>query len=255
MFRPLHVSLSATAMTAALTCSSLAQDLDEAALRKIVVEEIQANPQLVLDAILANPDVVMQAVAILREREDAAKAAAAQEAFAAQKLLLTTDPNAPVMGNPDGDVVVVEFFDYNCPYCKAAAENVAKLVSQDAGVKVLYREWPILSESSATAARASLASRKQGLYEPFHDALMGQKGRLNEALIMKVARSVGLDIDQLKADMVAPDIDEHLETSNRLAQALQFSGTPSFVIGDELIPGMIDLQQMQLLVDAAREES
>jgi len=158
-----------------------------------------------------------------------------------------------VLGNPDGDVVVVEFFDYNCPYCKAAAQNVDMLISADAGVKVIYREWPILSESSVTAARASLASRKQGLYGEFHEALMSQKGRLNQALIMKVARSVGLDVGQLQTDMNSAEVDEHLETSTRLAQALQFSGTPSFVIGDELVPGMVDVDQMQALVDAARD--
>lgn len=246
---------AATALVTSLALPAVAAELTEADVKRLIVQELEANPQLVIKAILDNPEVVMQAVAILREREEAEKSAAARAAFDAQKVLLTQDANAPVLGNPDGDVVVVEFFDYNCPYCKAAAQNVDMLISADAGVKVIYREWPILSESSVTAARASLASRKQGLYGEFHEALMSQKGRLNQALIMKVARSVGLDVDQLQTDMNSAEVDEHLETSNRLAQALQFSGTPSFVIGDELVPGMVDVDQMQALVDAARDGS
>jgi len=244
--------LASTALAACLAMPAAAQ-MTEADVKRLAIEALQENPQLVLDAILDNPDVVMQAVAILREREDQAKVAAAQAAFEEQQVLLTTDPNAPVLGNPEGDVVVVEFFDYNCPYCKQAADNVHALIEADKDVKVIYREWPILSEGSVVAARASLASKEQGLYGAFHKVLMEQRGQLNEAVVMKLARQVGLDIEQLRVDMAAPAIDEHLEVSNRLAQSLQFSGTPSFVIGEELIPGMIDLSQMQQLVEAARE--
>ncbi|MGV6812278.1 MAG: DsbA family protein [Brevirhabdus sp.] len=246
--------LATTALAVCLAAPAMAE-MTEADVKRLAVEAMRENPQLVLDAILANPDVVMQAVAILREQDEVAQAAAAKAVLEEQRELLTSDPNAPVLGNPDGDVVVVEFFDYNCPYCKRAAENVEALIKTDPGIKVVYREWPILSEGSTVAARASLASRKQGLYEPFHDAMMGQRGKLNEAIVMKLARKVGLDVDQLRADMQAPEIDEHIQVSNFLAQALQFSGTPSFVIGDELVPGMVDLDQMQDLVSAARDSA
>lgn len=232
---------------------AVAQELTESQIRQIVADELKSNPRLVLETILANPEVVMQAVAILREREDAENAAAAQAVLSTQMQLLTNDPNAPVLGNPEGDVTVVEFFDYNCPYCKKAAENVDMLIASDDGVRVVYREWPILSEGSRVAAKASLAARNQGLYQPFHEALMAQQGRLNEALIMKIARSVGLDVAKLRTDMEAPEVAEHIETSNRLAQALQFSGTPSFVIGRELVPGMVSVDQMQAIVDATRQ--
>lgn len=208
--------------------------------------------ELVLEAILENPEIVMQAVSILQERENAAAAAEAAKSLASQRSILENDPNAPVLGNPEGDVTVVEFFDYNCPYCKKAGEIVRELISQDSNVKVVYREWPILTEGSEVASRAALASRLQGKYEEFHWALMDHQGRLGEEQVFDIAEQIGLDIKKLKAEMNSADIDEHLQTTKILASTLGFGGTPSFVVGDELVPGMIQLPDLQELVEVNR---
>ena len=210
--------------------------------------------RLALEAILENPDIVMQAVAILQQREDAAQALATKEVLAAQRDRLERDPNAPVIGNPQGDVTVVEFFDYNCPYCRRAAQDVQALIAADVDVRVVYREWPILGEESVFAARAALAARKQGQYEAFHWAMMQIKGRANEASVMKVAADLGMDTDRLRADMDAPEIEEHIATSMDLARLLGFNGTPSFVIGDTPAPGLIPLEELQRLVALARSD-
>jgi protein-disulfide isomerase len=169
------------------------------------------------------------------------------------RLQLEQDPNSPNLGNPDGDVTVIEFFDYNCPYCRKAGQTVQELLASDANVRVIYREWPILGEDSVFASRAALAARAQGKYEEFHWAMMGLQGRAEEASILNAAAEIGLDVDKLRADMDAPEINEHIQTSMELAAALGFNGTPSFVIGEALVPGFIKTAQFEGYVAAARE--
>ena len=165
---------------------------------------------------------------------------------------MENDHNAPVLGNPEGDVTVVEFFDYNCPYCRRVKPHIEALLEEDPNVRLVYREWPILGDGSVFAARAALASREQGKYEEFHWALMGMAGRAEEASVIQVAEQVGLDIAQLRRDMEAPEIDAHIAASMELSRALGFNGTPSFVIGDALVPGVIEADQMIRLAEEAR---
>ncbi|GAA6162227.1 DsbA family protein [Ruegeria sp. HU-ET01832] len=209
--------------------------------------------RLALEAILENPEIIMQAIQLLQQRENQAKAEAIGSVLENQRELLEQDPNAPVIGNPEGDVTVVEFFDYNCPYCKRAAPVVKNVIAGDSDVRVVYREWPILGEGSDFAARAALASRNQGKYEEFHWALMALDGRATEASVLKVVRELGLDEDQLRADMEAPEVDAHIQVSMELARQLGFSGTPSFVIGDALAPGLIVEDEMTRLIEAVRD--
>lgn len=207
---------------------------------------------IVLDTIRANPQIVVEALQMLELEQQQAQAAAAQATLADQRALLENDPNAPVIGNPDGDVTVVEFFDYNCPYCRSAKLELDGLLAADSNVRVVLREWPVLGEGSVFAARAALASRAQGKYAEFHDALMTMQGRAEEQSVIRVAQSVGLDVDRLRLDMEAPEVAEHLQMSSGLGRALGFTGTPSFVIGENLAPGMIRADQMQEMVSVAR---
>ena len=236
--------IAALAATTCLgTLPALAQDLSEARVK-----------ELVLEAILENPQVVMDAVAILQQREAEAAAAQADAAMGENRDALERDPNAPVMGNPDGDVTVVEFFDYNCPYCRRAASEVASLIESDGDVRVVYREWPILGEGSVFASRAALAARAQDRYAEFHEAMLGAEGRLDETSVMRIAEEIGLDTEKLRADMEAPDVAEHIDTSMALAQSLGFTGTPSFVIGENRAPGLIDAEQMREMIEMVRED-
>lgn len=234
---------AALAMSLALTPLGVAaQELTE-----------QRIKELVYEAIRENPGIVMEAVAILQQREAEAQAAAAASALSNQRQLLESDPNAPVLGNPDGDVTIVEFFDYNCPFCKRVMPEVQALLEDDPGVRLVYREWPILGEGSVYAARAALAARAQGKYEEFHWALMGTKGRIGEQEVLRVAKEVGLDLDRLKADMDSPAVAQHIDMSMQLAQDLGFNGTPSFVIGDDLVPGFVERAELASIVRQNRE--
>ncbi|WP_108815714.1 DsbA family protein [Loktanella sp. Alg231-35] len=230
------------AALALLPFGAMAQDLTE--------EQIK---QLALEAILENPQVIMEAVAILEQRRNAAQAAAQADVLQEQRALLENDPNAPVIGNPDAEAVIVEFFDYNCPYCKRAAADVKALLAQDGDIKVVYREWPILGEGSVFASRAALAARAQGKYEELHWALMELRGRATEASVLAAAREVGIDTDQLVVDMEAPDVAAHIETTQALAQGLGFTGTPAYVIGNALVPGAVPLADLQGYVADARQ--
>ncbi len=208
--------------------------------------------ELVLEAIRENPEIVLEAVQIIERREQEQQAAAAARVLSENRDLLEKDPNAPVLGNPDGDVTVVEFFDYNCPYCRRVKPHIEALLEEDPNVRLVYREWPILGDGSVFAARAALAARKQGKYEEIHWALMGMRGRAEEASVIRVAEEVGLDIAQLREDMQAPQIDAHIAASMEMSRQLGFNGTPSFVIGDALVPGIIEADQMVRLAQEAR---
>lgn len=226
----------------AMPLAAAADDLTEDRVRELVLETIRENPE-----------IVMEAVAILESRQADVLAEAQAQVLDTERDLLERDPNAPVLGNPDGDVTIVEFFDYNCPYCRGVKPEIEALLAADPNVRLVYREWPILGDGSVFAARAALAAREQGLYEEFHRALMDLNGRAEETSVIRVAESVGLDIAQLRRDMTAPQVDTHLATSMRLTQALGFNGTPSFVIGDALVPGLVDVKQLQTLVAESRE--
>lgn len=234
----------ALAMAALLPMPALSQELDEARVKELVLETIRENPE-----------IIMEAVALLEQRQADAQALSKAEVLRNQRDLIERDPNAPVLGNPDGDVTVVEFFDYNCPYCRRVKPEVRALIEEDPNVRLVYREWPILGEGSVFAAKAALAAREQGKYEKFHWAMMGGDGRANEASVMRVAEEVGLDLDQLRKDMEAPEVAEHIETSMRLTQALGFNGTPAFVIGEALVPGFVEKERLSALVGEARDTS
>lgn len=236
--------LTAAVLIAFTPIAASAGDLSEDRVRELVLETIRENPE-----------IVMEAVAILERRQSDAQAQAQAQVMEDERDLLERDPNAPVLGNPDGDVTIVEFFDYNCPYCRRVKPEIEALLAADPNIRLVYREWPILGEGSVFAARAALAAREQELYEEFHWALMGMNGRAEEATVMHVAESVGLDLVQLRRDMAAPEIEEHIATSMRLSQALGFNGTPSFVIGDVLVPGLVEQEQLQALVAQVRDEA
>ena len=222
--------------------ASIAQDLTDERIKELALQAIRENPQ-----------IIMEAVQLLEAEQAAAQSQSQTEVLSNQRQLLERDPNAPVLGNPDGDVTVIEFFDYNCPYCKRAMAEVQGLLDGDSNVRLVYREWPILGDGSVFATRAALASREQGKYEEFHWALMGMQGRAEEASVMRIAQEVGLDIERLREDMEAPEIQEHIATSMRLTQALGFNGTPSFVIGENLVSGFVEEDQLRALVEEARE--
>ncbi len=207
---------------------------------------------LAIEALLERPEILRELVARLEEQERAAQVDRAQSAITALKDELVSDPNAPIVGNPDGDVTVVEFMDYNCGFCKRAAPEVAKLLEQDGDVRLVYREWPILGDGSVAAARLALAAREQDAYEAMHDALMARP-RVTEQTALAVAQELGLDVVKLKADADAPKVAAHIDQSMALAQAIGVTGTPAFVIGDQFIGGLAPVEALLEAVATTRE--
>ena len=228
-----------------------AQPYTDQQIKDLALDALRESPELVLEIILDNPEVVTQAVSVLQERERVQQAQAAQAALATHRDALFSQPG-PVLGNPDGDVTIVEFFDYNCGYCRRSSGVIHDLLEADDQVRVVLREWPILGEGSRFAARASLAAGQQGQYQAFHWALMNLPGQATETSVISTARALGLDVEMLRRDMAAPEVDAHLQRSDQLARALRLTGTPAFVVGNTLVPGFTSLEQLQDLVQQSR---
>ena len=168
------------------------------------------------------------------------------------RAVLERNPALPVLGNPKGDVTLTEFFDYNCPYCRTNMADIQRLIAEDPKLRVVFREWPVFGEGSVFAARAALASRKQDRYADFHRALMSQKPRAERASVLRVARSMGLDTQQLQRDMNGPEIAQHIQQSNTLAEAMGLVGTPTFIAGSDSRFGAISSSELAELVAASR---
>jgi len=161
------------------------------------------------------------------------------------------DPDSPVGGNPNGDVTLVEFFDYNCPYCRQMAPLMNEEAEADPQLRVVFKEFPILGPNSTFAAKAALAAHRQGKYLAFHDMLMKARGITDDKKVLEIAATAGIDLDRLKADMQAPPIQAMLDRNLELARALRINGTPGFVVGEKVFAGATDLRVLQTLVSEA----
>lgn len=216
-------------------------------------EQRDALQGLIRQYILDHPEVIMEALTVMDARQKQEAESRAAQAIAANRQALERDPTDAVTGNPNGDVTLVEFFDYRCGYCKQVAGAVAAAVSEDGKVRLVHKQLPILGPASVLAARAAVAAQSQGKYPLFHDALMAERRALDEAGLVDLAKRVGLDGDRLRRDMMSPDTDARIQKSLTLAQNLDIRGTPAFIIGGELIPGAVDSATLRGLIAKARK--
>ncbi len=208
--------------------------------------------RMVHDYILENPEVVMEALTRLQARQEQADEQQQRQQVASSSAQLFRSTDSPVMGNPNGDVTLVEFFDYQCGYCKRVFESVVQLSNSDPNLRIVLKEFPILGPASVTAARAALAAREQGRYVEYHNALMAYRGALNDDAIFALAGQVGLDVDRLRRDMDSPAVSREINANLELARTLGIRGTPAFVIGDRVIPGAVSLDVLRQLVAEQR---
>jgi protein-disulfide isomerase len=216
-------------------------------------EQKQAVEQTIRDYILAHPEIVRDALLELQRQQQEAEQVARQGAIAELHDYVATLPADYVKGDPGAETAVIEFFDYRCPYCKAVSPTIDGLVAEDPEVRVVLIEYPILGEESLFAARAAVASRAQGKYLLFHDAMMNHKGKLDQDTILELADDVGIDLEKLEADMKSPEIDALIGRHHQLADKLGVTGTPAFIIGQELVPGAIDAETMKAKIKQARQ--
>ena len=225
-------------------------DGDAASVGDLPVEAIR---QIIRDYLLEQPELLIEVQQALQAKRDAEAAALAEQAIQSHRDEIYSDPEAPVAGNPEGAIVLVEFFDYRCGYCRRVKPTLETLLAENGDLRLAFKEFPILGPESMLAARAALASRAQGLYEPFHWALMGTDGPFDLDHILGVARSVGLDDERLARDMEDPAIDSLIDRNAVLANILGIRGTPAFVVGDRMIRGALPIAQFRTAIADARQ--
>ena len=206
---------------------------------------------MVRDYLLRNPEVIEEAIGVLRAKRQEEERRRAEAAIEANGEALRAHPMSPVSGNAEGDVTVVEFFDYRCGFCKRALPAMEALLETDANVRVVWKEFPILGPVSDFAARAAMAAHRQGGYYPVHLALMKEPD-LTQDRVLEIVIEAGLDPDRLRRDMEDPAIRAYLDETRALAQEIGISGTPAFVVGGGLVPGAVDTDRLKGLVAAAR---
>ena len=213
-------------------------------------KEQRAEIENIVRELITNkePEILKTAIQNIQKKEMAAAEAKTKETLKSEKKRIYNDSNTPVGGNPKGKVVIVEFFDYTCGYCKRAEESIAKLVASDKDVKIIYKHFPILGPNALEAAKAALASVSQKKFQKFHDALMGSNTPLTTDKIMEIAKSVGIDTDKLKKDMADAKIQTILDDSMALGRELGVEGTPFFIVNDAIFPGILQYDQLKQII-------
>ena len=208
--------------------------------------------EIVRAAMKADPSILRDAVVALQADEANVKQAAARAALDRVGPSLTRTPGDPTAGNPNGDVTVVEFYDLRCPYCRRMLPVISELLQKDPKIRLVYKDIPILGPASMLGARAVLAAQKQGGYQRLHDAVMGGPQAITEETLHAAATHVGLDWDRLQHDMTDPVIRERIDANLQMAQSLGVDGTPVYVIGTRILPGAVDLADLESAVAAVR---
>lgn len=239
----LFITLSASVISG----QAVAKNIDDT--------DTPAIEQIVKDYLMKNPEIIREALQEL-ERRTAEEEQQRQKKLVSENRDLLVDPAYSfVAGNVNGDITVVEFFDYNCPYCRQAYKDLDKLLEEDKNVRVVLKEYPILGEASKQASLAALAARKQNKYMEFHTALLSAKGRINDEQITTIAKQVGLDVDQLQKDMKSKEIEDILNKNIEVGLKLGINGTPTFIFNDEVIPQVLPYEAMKEFIAKLRKAS
>jgi protein-disulfide isomerase len=209
----------------------------------------QEIEKIVRDYLLREPEVLAEALGQLQQRRSAAAAIKAKQVVRDHQQALFSDPTSPVEGNAQGTIAIVEFFDYRCVHCRHVAATIDRLVTSNASVRVIYKNFPVLGEPSVLAARAAVAAQQQGGWAKLHRAMLAFQGDFTVENILTMGKSIGLDADRLKTDMMSPATQKSLRENMTLATALGLDATPSFVIGDRVIRGALSPEAFQAIID------
>ncbi|MCH8323150.1 MAG: thioredoxin domain-containing protein [Proteobacteria bacterium] len=250
MIKPFQILFAAVLLLTPPSGAVLAGE--EESLSKQQIEEIIRN------YILENPEIITQAVLILREREEQRTREAVQLALADNHDLLFNDELSIVVGNPEGDVTLVEFYDYRCSFCRQSHGAVMQMLEEDKNLRLVLKQFPVKDQPgevpvSLISARLAMAAEKQGLFLPFHDAMFLAEPPLTERKVYAIAKEVGLDLERLEKDMREPAFTEHLRQTLTLASEIGATGTPTFVIGGYVISSMLDAKILRQIIGLTRE--
>jgi protein-disulfide isomerase len=217
-------------------------------------DQTKAVEQIIRDYLHSHPELLVETLQEAREMEKRNKDAEVRATLVSERSELLDDPTSLVAGNPKGDVSIVEFFDYRCPYCKALQPSLDALIKQDAKLRIVYKEFPILGSASILAARIALAARKQGKYSVFHARMMATEGEaeITDQVVLGVAKASGLDLEKLRTDIQAPEVDAIIQRNYKVADELGIDGTPGIIVGDSIANGVADMATLKQMIAAAR---
>ncbi len=250
----LFTRTATAAATALALLGAPAQAFDISAMSEA---EREAFGKEVRSYILANPELILEAVDLLEQRQQQAEAVRDDALVADNLEELVNDGYSWVGGNPEGDITLVEFMDYRCGYCRRAAPEVAKLLKSDGNIRLVIKEFPILGDASVLSARFAVATKQvagDDAYKDVHDALIEFGGEPNEVALRRLAEGLSLDAEAIFAKMDSEDVTAELRQTRALAQRMAISGTPTFVLGTELLRGYLPADQMEMMVAEIREQ-
>jgi protein-disulfide isomerase len=227
---------------------------EQAAINEMIGAYLAANGGFVREYLLANPEVLQEVVTELERQRINQQTAQQADAVNLYQDLLFFSPRSAVIGNPNGDITLVEFFDYNCSYCKRALDDMNRLIADDPGLRVVLKEFPVLGLGSTEAAQVAgaVVLLAPDLYGEFHQLLLGTQAQATGALALAAAAEIGLDIAQIEAMVGTAEVSAVIEESYMLADALGLTGTPSYVIGNEVIVGAIGYDSLRGMIDSIR---
>lgn len=209
---------------------------------------------IIREALRTDPSLLRDAITALQDEEERQKAGAFRGTIASLAKDLFRNPDDPVAGNPNGDVTVVEFYDVRCPYCRRMVPVINELIRRDPGVRVVYKDFPILGPASTLGARAMLAAHKQGGYVRMYQTLMTGGPTIDDTTLRAAATRAGIDPERMLREMSMPEVSGHINDNLALGRKLELQGTPAYVIGDKVLPGAVDLQTLLAAVAAARRK-
>jgi protein-disulfide isomerase len=220
-------------------------------------DQRQQVENIVKDYLLAHPELMQEVMAELEKRQQAAEAEKHRAAVTENNATLFSSPHQVVLGNPRGNVTMVEFFDYNCGYCKRALSDMLDLLKTEPNLKFVLKEFPVLGEGSVEAAHVAVAARMQDVsgkkYIEFHQKLLGGRGPADKARALAVAKEVGVDMARIEKDMGSDEVKKTIDEDMKLADALGVSGTPSYVVGDEVVVGAVGIDALREKLAAERK--
>jgi protein-disulfide isomerase len=212
---------------------------------------------IVKDYLVAHPEVIQDVMAELEKRQQSAEAEKHRAAVVENKATIFTSPHQVVLGNPQGNVTMVEFFDYNCGFCKRALGDMLDLIKSDSNLKFVLKEFPVLGEGSVEAARVAVAARMQDTtgkkYIEFHQKLLGSRGAADKMRALAVAKEVGFDMARIEKDMGSDEVKKTIEENMKLAEALGVIGTPNYVVGEEVVRGAVGIDALPAKINAERK--
>ncbi len=216
----------------------------------------EAIEGIIKDYLIRHPEVLQEAIGELEKRQAEAQRKAQQAALDETRAVLTTSVHGNVVGNPSGDVTLIEFFDYNCGYCKRALSDVRTLVKGDAKLKVILRDLPVLGPDSVEATRVALAAKQQlageRLFE-FHSRLLETRGKVGAERGLALAKEMGLDVARLQRDMTGPEVRAAMAENADLGEKLALTGTPAFIVGNEVISGAVGVEPLRQAIAMTRK--